>query len=84
MPFFDHGSLFYDREQMDEGISHIHDHRVCWDCGGTGMVARSVSQLSTDQVLHAIGWRYLEPHGRMICPDCRTRRREAMNRRPDR
>jgi hypothetical protein len=55
---------------MSEGIAHTHDRRICWDCCGVGIVARSVSQKSTDKALKMIGWRYIEPKGRMGCPGC--------------
>lgn len=59
------------------GIVHKHDHRFCWDCDALGVVARSISQVITDRTLQLLGWRYLEPHGRMVCPECAQKRRSS-------
>lgn len=44
--------------------------RSCWDCDGIGLVIGSVSRQVTDDTLRLLGWRFLEPGGRMVCPDC--------------
>jgi hypothetical protein len=60
-----------------QGIAHTHDRRVCWICGGQGIVAGAVSLRVLDQTLTRLGWRYLnEPGGRMVCPECRWRRHQ--------
>jgi hypothetical protein len=57
-------------------VFHVHDRRQCWDCGGLGIVARSVSLRVTEATLQALGWRFIEPNGRMLCPECRWKRRD--------
>jgi hypothetical protein len=44
-------------------------------CGGEGIVARAISIKIVERTLQSIGWRFLEPGGRMICPECRWRAR---------
>lgn len=57
-----------------EGVFHTHDRRVCWDCRGEGIVAGAVSLKIVERTLLLLGWRFLEPGGRMICPECRWAR----------
>ena len=52
------------------GVHWRHDERTCWDCNGIGLVANSVSLAITEKTLCLIGWRFLEPHGRMVCSSC--------------
>jgi hypothetical protein len=60
----------------DEGVVHTHDRRICWHCGGQGIVAGAISLRIVERTLMMIGWRYVnEPGGRMICPECRAIRR---------
>jgi hypothetical protein len=62
------------------GIVHTHDRRICWDCGGIGIVAQSISLKITDRTLALLGWRYLEPGGRMICSECRRNRHRGQSK----
>ncbi len=59
----------------EEGVFHVHDRRECWDCRGQGVVAYAISLRIVERVLVAIGWRFLEPNGRMVCPECAWKRR---------
>lgn len=61
---------------MAVGVVHRHDRRECWDCGGLGIAAGAVSLRVTERALVAIGWRFLEPGGRMVCSDCAWARRQ--------
>jgi hypothetical protein len=60
---------------VTEPVVHYHDKRRCWDCGGEGVVAHSVSIHVTERALQAIGWRFLEQGGRMVCSECAWKRR---------
>jgi len=56
---------------------HTHDRRICWDCGGVGIVARAISLRVVERTLGQLGWRFLEPQGRMVCSSCAWERRAA-------
>jgi hypothetical protein len=58
-----------------QGIVHIHDRRACWDCQGLGIVHGSISIKITEKTLVALGWRFLEAGGRMVCSECAWKRR---------
>lgn len=66
-------------DQLD-GVVHQHDRRTCWDCGGQGVVVGALSLRTVEAVLRSLGWRFLEDRGRMICSECRWKRREAAER----
>lgn len=63
-------------ELVEEGVWHRHDKRTCWDCNEVGIAHKSVSLKLTEKVLCRIGWRFLEPDGRMICPECVFKRQQ--------
>lgn len=59
---------------------HVHNSRICWDCGGERIVANAISIKVVNRALAAIGWRQLETDGRMVCSECAWKRREAARR----
>lgn len=61
------------------GIFHVHDSRTCWDCGGLGLVNGAISIKVVEGVLQRLGWRFLEPGGRMVCSDCAWDRRHWLS-----
>jgi hypothetical protein len=56
---------------------HVHDRRSCWDCGGLGICPAAISIKNVERALVLLGWRFLEPNGRMVCPECAEKRRAA-------
>jgi hypothetical protein len=45
--------------------------RWCWRCNTREIVAGSTSRALTDLTLQRLGWRFMEPGGRMLCQACR-------------
>lgn len=56
---------------------HVHNSRICWDCGREAIVPNAISIKVANAGLISIGWQELEPHGRMVCFECARKRREA-------
>ena len=47
------------------------NHRTCWSCQGKIEVSAPCCLGMVEHVALMLGWRFIEPEGRMLCPDCR-------------
>jgi hypothetical protein len=67
--------------RTSEKHRHCHsrgDRRGCWDCHGQIRVASPCCLGMVEKVATMLGWRFLETEGRMVCPECATKRRAKL------